>query len=339
MNNNKYHKELHRIVITPGEPAGIGPDVVIMALQKQWPVELVICANTDLLLNRAKQLKLPLKLRPYRFDINFPSMPGEASILHMPLNSSVISGQLNIKNSTYVINTLQRASQGCICKEFSALVTGPINKAIINQGGIPFIGHTEFLKKISKSKKTVMMFSNNKIRIALVTTHIPLSKVSKFITQQAIFDTIMILINGLIKYFNILYPNIYVCGLNPHAGESGYLGQEEITVIIPALNHLRQKNICNIIGPLPADTIFQSKYLNNTDIILVMYHDQGLPVLKYAEFDQSVNITLGLPFIRTSVGHGTAIELAGTGHVMSNNINKAISIAIDMMQTFHEKIL
>lgn len=330
--------KIHRIIITPGEPAGIGPDIVIMALQKRWPIdiELVICADTYLLLNRAKQLNLPLQLKPYRFENSNPSVPGKGSILHVSLNNPVIPGQLDIQNNTYVIHTLQQASQKCILKEFSALVTGPVNKAILNQGGIPFTGHTEFFEQISHSKKTVMMLSNDKFRVALATTHIPVLSISQSITPKLLSDTINILIKDLKKYFKIINPRIYVCGLNPHAGDSGYIGQEEITIIIPTLNHLRKYNNYDIIGPLSADTIFQKKYLSNSDAILVMYHDQGLPVLKYAGFNQSINITLGLPFIRTSVGHGSAIELSGTSKIIPNSMNTAISTAINMIRTTYE---
>lgn len=322
----------NRIIITPGEPSGIGPDITIMAIQKKWPVELVVCADSNLLLNRAKKINLPLKLRPYDVNQMLLCTPGEASILNIPVSQTVIPGILNIKNNNYVINTLKQASKKCINKEFAALITGPVNKSVINQGGILFTGHTEFLAKINQCQKTIMMLSNKKLKVALVTTHIPISSVSKSITQQAISDTIKILMHGLQKYFNILRPNIYVCGLNPHAGESGFIGREEIEVIIPTLNFLRKKINCNIIGPLPADTIFQSKYLNNADVILAMYHDQGLSVLKYVGFNQSVNITFGLPFIRTSVDHGSALELSGTGKAIPNSMIAAITTSINMIK-------
>lgn len=326
------HK-LHRIIITTGEPAGIGPDIIIMAIQKQWPVELVICADSDLLLSRAKKINFPLKLRPYHYNNPITlCLPGTASILNIPIYKTVIPGKLDINNNNYVINTLKRAAQGCINKEFSALVTGPVNKAIINKGNIFFTGHTEFLSKMNKYKKTVMMLSNNKLRVALVTTHIPISSVPKSITYKSLSETIIILVKGLQKYFNILNPKIYVCGLNPHAGESGYIGQEEIKIIIPTLNYLRKNINCNLIGPISADTIFQSKYLDNADVILSMYHDQGLPILKYIGFNQSVNITFGLPFIRTSVDHGSALELSGTGNAIPNSMIMAITTAIDMIK-------
>lgn len=323
----------YRIILTPGEPSGIGPDVTIMAIQKKWPVELVICADSDVLLSRAKQINLPLKLHPYNTTNKIsPCLPGEASILNIPVSKKVIPGQLDIANNNYVINTLKQASQRCINKEFSALVTGPINKSIINKGGILFTGHTEFLAEINQCKKTVMMLSNNKLRIALVTTHIPISTVSQSITKKSLLDTIIILIKGLQKYFNILNPKIYVCGLNPHSGESGYIGREEIDIIIPTLNHLRKHMHYNIVGPLPADTIFQPEYLNHADVILAMYHDQGLPVLKYLGFNQSVNITFGLPFIRTSVDHGSALNIAGTGKAQSNSMIMAIITSINMIK-------
>lgn len=336
--NHRIHKKIHRIVITPGEPAGIGPDVVIMALktQKIWSsVELVICGDSNLLINRAKKLNLSLHLDPY--DPDQEPIPGKVSVLHISLNDTVVPGKLTIKNNSYIINTLTRSTIGCINKEFSALVTGPVNKTILNQGGILFTGHTEFLAKISNSKKTVMIFDNKKFRIALATTHIPISFVSQSITQELLSAVITIVIQGLQQYFKILFPKIYVCGLNPHAGESGYIGKEEIETIIPILHNLRKKYNYNIIGPLPADTIFQAKYLCNSDIILSMYHDQILPVLKYAAFNQSVNITFGLPFIRTSVDHGSAVELSGTGKAKPDSMIHAIISAINMIKNSHEK--
>ncbi|CAD83648.1 pyridoxal phosphate biosynthetic protein PdxA [Candidatus Blochmanniella floridana] len=338
--NQYYNQKRKRIIITPGEPAGIGPDIVIMALQKKWPVELVICADLNLLLDRAKKLQLPLTLQPYYINTTTSYKSHSASILHIPLANTVTPGQLDTTNNHYVLKTLNRAAYGCINGEFSALVTGPVNKAIINQGGISFSGHTEWLAKISKCKKTIMMLSNKKMRVALVTTHIPISAVSSYITQKSLIDSITILTQGLQKYFNILKPTIYVCGLNPHSGESGYIGQEEIKIIIPTLNHLKQKNNhCHIIGPLPADTIFQKKYLSHADVILAMYHDQGLPVLKYSGFGKSINITLGLPFIRTSVDHGSAINLSESGVVKCNSMIIAIKTAINMIKNNAKKIL
>lgn len=332
--NNKY-----RIIITPGEPAGIGPDITIMIAQNKWPVEIVVCADPHLLLNRAKKINLPLKLRSYHENKEVrPCGPGELSILQILSKKKVIPGTLNIDNNNYVLNTLKRAARGCMNGEFSALITGPVHKSILNMGReILFSGHTEFLAQYCKSKKTVMMFSNSILRIALMTTHIPISAVSKKITQKNLYNTISILNKGLQKYFNILHPKIYICGLNPHSGESGYIGKEEIEVIIPAINFLNKKKNYEIIGPFSADTIFQPKYLQNADVILTMYHDQGLPVLKYSKFGESVNITFGLPFIRTSVDHGTALELSGTGHAKCNSMKMAILTSINMIKNFHQK--
>lgn len=331
-------KKTYRIVITPGEPTGIGPDITIMIAQKKWPIELVVCADPDLLLNRAKKINLPLKLRSYcAKKIASPCLPGELSILKIPLLKNAIPGKPDAINNNYIINTLQRASQGCINKEFLALVTGPIHKAILNAGEIPFSGHTEFLSQYCKSKKTVMMLSNNKLRVALTTTHIPISSVAKYITHENLYNTVSILVDGLKKYFKIPHPKIYICGLNPHAGESGYIGTEEINTIIPTIKILNKNINCNIIGPLSADTIFQSKYLQNADVILAMYHDQGLPVLKYSGFGQSTNITFGLPFIRTSVDHGTALELSGIGTANHTSMKIAIFTAINMINNYYKK--
>lgn len=330
-----------RIIITPGEPAGIGPDIVVMIAQKKWPIELVICADPTLLLERAKKINLPLKLNSYHSKKTPSPCPiGELSLLPIPLLTNVTPGQLNAINNDYVINTLQRATQGCINKEFSALITGPVHKAILNTDKISFFGHTEFLSKLCQSsKKTVMMLSNDTLRIALATTHIPISSVAKNITYNHLYNTISTLIMGLKKYFYILRPKIYICGLNPHSGESGYLGTEEIEIITPTINTLNKNKNCELIGPLSADTIFQPKYLHDADVILTMYHDQGLPILKYSGFHQSVNITLGLPFIRTSVGHGTALELSGTGAAKCNSLQQAILTAINMIHNSYHNVL
>ncbi|URJ23114.1 4-hydroxythreonine-4-phosphate dehydrogenase PdxA [Blochmannia endosymbiont of Camponotus sp. C-003] len=334
----KKNKRFRRIVITTGEPAGIGPDIIIMSAQKKWPVELVVCADPNLLLDRAKQINVPLRLRSYHSKkLASPCVSGELSILKMLLPQQVTPGQLNVNNNNYVIDTLTRASQGCLNGEFSALVTGPVHKAILNKGNITFSGHTEFLSHINKCKTTVMMLINSTLRVALATTHIPILSVPKMITQQSLCDTIPVLAQGLKKYFGIAYPKIYVCGLNPHSGESGYIGQEEIKIIIPALNILKKNINYELIGPLSADTIFQKKYMQHADVILTMYHDQGLPVLKYSGFGQSVNVTLGLPFIRTSVDHGTALELSGTGQALPDSMIMAITVAIEMINNLYAK--
>ncbi|QOI11280.1 4-hydroxythreonine-4-phosphate dehydrogenase PdxA [Blochmannia endosymbiont of Colobopsis nipponica] len=326
-------KNIKRIMITSGEPAGIGLDIISIIAQKTWPVELIVCGDASLLMERSMQLKLPIKLHTYnKKTIPSPTLSGELTILDIKSPTKVIPGILDPINSKYVIKILKRACNGCLNGEFAALVTGPVHKGVINDAGITFIGQTEFLAKYSGKKKVIMMLINNKLRIALATTHIPIFKVPKIITNKLLNEIIPILVYNLKKNFNITEPIVYVCGLNPHAGENGYIGKEEIKTIIPSLNKLRSKGF-NLVGPLPADTIFQTKYLKNADAILAMYHDQGLPVIKYKNnFGRSVNITLGLPFIRTSVDHGTALELAGSGNAKADSMIAAIKLAIQIIK-------
>ncbi|EDQ01099.1 4-hydroxythreonine-4-phosphate dehydrogenase PdxA [Shewanella benthica] len=321
-----------RIAITAGEPAGIGPDLVIQLAQQAWPAELVVCADPDLLTSRAKNLGLPLQLRPYQPN-QAPKAQEAGTLTIVPFSLAVASecGKLDDQNSAYVIDTLRYAGEKNMNGEFDAVVTGPVHKGIINQAGIPFSGHTEFFANQANCQDVVMMLSAPDLRVALVTTHIPLAYVSKAITRDRLHQIIKILHRDLIDKFAIEQPKIYVCGLNPHAGEDGHLGREELDTIIPALEELRKLGI-SIVGPLPADTIFQPKYLEDADVILAMYHDQGLPVLKSQGFGSSVNITLGLPYIRTSVDHGTALDLAGTGTADIGSfvcaLNKAIDLAV-----------
>ncbi|HDL7610448.1 TPA: 4-hydroxythreonine-4-phosphate dehydrogenase PdxA [Yersinia enterocolitica] len=326
----------NRIVITPGEPAGVGPDLVIALAQQDWPVELVVCADPALLLTRASQLNLPLQLREYQQDKPaLAQLAGTLTILPVKIAAEVIPGQLDVKNSHYVVETLAKACDGAISGEFAALVTGPVQKSIINDAGIPFIGHTEFFADRSHCSRVVMMLATEELRVALATTHLPLLAVPGAITQTSLHEVISILDNDLKTKFGISQPQIYVCGLNPHAGEGGHMGDEEIETIIPALATLRQQGI-NLIGPLPADTLFQPKYLQHADAVLAMYHDQGLPVLKYQGFGRAVNITLGLPFIRTSVDHGTALELAATGTADVGSFITALNLAIKMINNSNE---
>ncbi|EOZ1742162.1 4-hydroxythreonine-4-phosphate dehydrogenase PdxA [Yersinia enterocolitica] len=329
-----------RIVITPGEPAGVGPDLVIALAQQDWPVELVVCADPALLLARASQLNLPLQLREYQQEYQqdkpaLAQLAGTLTILSVKIATEVIPGQLDVKNSHYVVETLAKACDGAISGEFAALVTGPVQKSIINDAGIPFIGHTEFFADRSHCSRVVMMLATEELRVALATTHLPLLAVPGAITQASLHEVISILDNDLKTKFGISQPQIYVCGLNPHAGEGGHMGHEEIDTIIPALDALRQQGI-NLIGPLPADTLFQPKYLQHADAVLAMYHDQGLPVLKYQGFGRAVNITLGLPFIRTSVDHGTALELAATGTADVGSFITALNLAIKMINNSNE---
>ncbi|QYJ74587.1 4-hydroxythreonine-4-phosphate dehydrogenase PdxA [Shewanella sp. FJAT-52076] len=321
-----------RIAITPGEPAGIGPDLVIQLAQQAWPVELVVCADPELLHSRARKLGLPLTLEPY--DASQPAKPqaaGTLTLVPFKLNAPAECGKLNEQNGRYVVDTLSYAGEKNMTGEFDAVVTGPVHKGIINQAGISFSGHTEFFANQAGCQDVVMLLACPGLQVALVTTHIPLAYVAKAITRERLHKIIKILHQDLVSKFGIASPKIYVCGLNPHAGEDGHLGREELDVIIPALNELREELNFNIVGPLPADTLFQPKYLDDADVVLAMYHDQGLPVLKAQGFGKSVNITLGLPYIRTSVDHGTALELAGTGRADIGSfvcaLNKAIELA------------
>ncbi|MBN3042772.1 4-hydroxythreonine-4-phosphate dehydrogenase PdxA [Pectobacterium brasiliense] len=325
-----------RVVITPGEPAGIGPDLVIALAQQAWPVELVICADPDLLLSRALQLSMPLTLRGYQpGQPAQPQQAGSLTILPIAAPATIIPGQLNVANSAYVVETLARACDGCLNGEFAALITGPVHKGIINDAGVPFSGHTEFFADRSRCDRVVMMLATEELRVALATTHLPLAAVSAAITRHSLHEVITILHHDLQTKFGIAQPQIYVCGLNPHAGEGGHMGREELDVINPALDELRQQGI-TLVGPLPADTLFQPKYLQHADAVLAMYHDQGLPVLKYQGFGRAVNITLGLPFIRTSVDHGTALELAATGSADPGSFITALNLAIKMIKHSNE---
>lgn len=322
-----------RVAITPGEPAGIGPDLVIAIAQQPWPVELVIVASKALILDRAKQLNLPITLIDYDAEVDAkPQAKSTLTILDIPLGQPTIAGTLDTNNGAYVVETLTIASDKNMSGEFDAIVTGPVNKGLINKAGVPFSGHTEFFANQANCADVVMMLATKGLRVALVTTHIPLAYVAKAITFERLQKVTRILHQDLKSKFGIESPRIYACGINPHAGEDGHLGREEIEVMEPAFAELRNEGI-NIIGPLPADTIFQEKYLEDADAILAMYHDQGLPVLKYKGFGSSVNITLGLPFIRTSVDHGTALELAGTGEADSGSMMEAINNAINLANT------
>ncbi len=322
---------IKRIAITTGEPAGIGPDIVIAIAQQNWPVDLVVVASPQLLRQRAQQLGLPLNIVTYNPAKKAKShVAGNLTVLPIPLAEPCVAGELNPANGQYVVETLRVASEKNISGEFDAIVTGPVHKGLINQAGIAFSGHTEYFAHQANCSDVVMMLATKGLRVALVTTHIPLAYVSKAITPERLKKVTRILHRDLIDKFGISAPKIYVCGLNPHAGEDGHLGREEIEVMIPALDELRAEGI-DTIGPLPADTIFQKKYLDEADAILSMFHDQGLPVLKYKGFGNSVNITLGLPFVRTSVDHGTALDLAGTNQADAGSFNQAIATAIDLV--------
>jgi 4-hydroxythreonine-4-phosphate dehydrogenase len=319
------------IAITPGEPAGIGPDLCIGLASKPCPgIQSVVVADPELLMARAKSLGQPLQLTP--FDGTAPpreNKTGELFVVSVPLAEPVQAGVLSSKNSEYVLATLQTACDLVLAGTLSALVTGPVHKGIINDAGIAFTGHTEFLADYCQQPLTVMMLATAGLRVALATTHLPLAKVPEAITKPLLRSIIQILNQDLQAKFGIQTPRILVCGLNPHAGEGGHLGTEEIDTIAPVLEELRQQGM-TLIGPLPADTLFTNKYLSEADAVLSMFHDQGLPVLKFKGFGDSCNITLGLPMIRTSVDHGTALDLAGTGNIDSGSLYNAIATAATM---------
>ncbi|CRK85529.1 4-hydroxythreonine-4-phosphate dehydrogenase [Candidatus Providencia siddallii] len=322
------------IIITPGEPAGVGPDLVVRLAQLSLPIPIVVCADPNLLYTRAKALNLSIKLKIYTTD-TFYINQNSKTLFVMPvnLNSRVNPGVLNIKNSSYVIETLKKSYDCCLNGEFSAIVTGPVHKGIINDAGIPFSGHTEFFA-FRSCCRAVMMFVSGKMRVALVTTHLRLKDVPCAITKNILNEVIIILYNDLKSKFGIKSPKIYVCGLNPHAGEDGYLGKEEIDIIKPVLDKLKIDGI-NLIGPLSADTLFLDKYLNDADVVLAMYHDQCLPVLKRDGFGELVNITLGLPVIRTSVDHGVALDLAGTRKANLGSFFSALKIAVKIIDKIY----
>jgi len=321
---------IQRIALTPGEPSGIGPDLCLQLLQKQQACELVLIASRKLLEQRAKQLKLPVKIT--EFDPKEPARihgKGDCCVLHVDMATQKSeAGLLNKSNSNYVLKTVTRATKGCLDEVFDAMVTGPVHKGVINDAGFDFSGHTEFIANFTGGYP-VMMLATPGLRVALVTTHLPLAKVSQAITHSRLRKVIRILHQELHSQFAIRNPHILVCGLNPHAGEGGHLGREEIEIIGPVLEGLRKQGL-NLQGPVPADTVFTPKYLQSSDAVVAMYHDQGLPVLKHLGFSRAANITLGLPIIRTSVDHGTALELAGTGKGDIGSLEFAIKMAQEM---------
>ena len=320
------------IALTAGEPAGIGPDLCLLLAREPCAHERVVVADPDLLAERARQLGLDIELRPY--DPTRPpaaQQAGQLSVLPVPLAAACQPGKLNPANARYVLETLRLGGQGCIDGQFAAVVTAPVHKGVINDAGVPFSGHTEFFADQTGTEQVVMMLACPGLRVALATTHLPLREVADAITPETLERVIRILQQDLRSKFGIHQPRILVCGLNPHAGEGGHLGREEIDIIIPLLERLRGEGML-LDGPLPADTLFTPKHLDHADAVLAMYHDQGLPVLKHKGFGQAVNVTLGLPIIRTSVDHGTALDLAATGRVDVGSLNVALNTAISMIE-------
>ncbi|MBI5429817.1 MAG: 4-hydroxythreonine-4-phosphate dehydrogenase PdxA [Nitrosomonadales bacterium] len=325
------------LAITPGEPAGIGPDLCVQLAVARPDIPFVVIADKNLLLQRAAQLGIDLQVREAvsgekPVQLHSPlSPPHLLSVIHVPLAAPCRAGVLNAANSEYVLETLRRAVRGCQSGEFSGMVTAPVHKGIINDAGIPFTGHTEFLAEQTHAGLVVMMLVGGGMRVALATTHLALKDVPAAITAPLLENVLRIIQRDLQRRFGIAQPRILVAGLNPHAGEGGYLGREEIEVMIPVLDKLRAGGI-NVSAPLPADTLFTPHKLAQCDCVLSMYHDQGLPVLKHASFGQGVNVTLGLPIIRTSVDHGTALDLSGTGNADSGSLLEAIRLAGQMVQ-------
>ncbi|MCM2307530.1 MAG: 4-hydroxythreonine-4-phosphate dehydrogenase PdxA [Sulfuritalea sp.] len=308
------------IAVTSGEPAGIGPDICLRLAERAWPARLVVLGDRDLLAARAQQLGVNAE----RIEIR-----------HVPLRKLALAGRLDAANARYVLDMLDAALAGCVAGDYAAMVTAPVHKGVINDAGIAFSGHTEYLAEHTATPRVVMMLAAQLpdvgLRVALATTHLALKDVAAAITREELETTIRILHADLQAKFGIAAPRILVAGLNPHAGEGGHMGREEIEVITPVLDMLRAEGM-NLVGPLPADTLFTKNVLAGSDAQLAMYHDQGLAVLKYAAFDEGINVTLGLPIIRTSVDHGTALDLAGSGKASPTSLFAAVDAAIDMAQ-------
>jgi 4-hydroxythreonine-4-phosphate dehydrogenase len=317
---------LKKTLITLGEPAGIGPDLCVLLSEKHLTKNLIVVADPELIKNSAKTLKKNIQLNILE-NINSKTISGSYAINILPvkLESKNKPGKLDPKNANYVIKTIKMAAELCMKKEAAAMVTGPISKSVLNDGGFKISGHTEFLANICKST-SVMMLMNSYMRVALHTTHVPLQNVAKHITFKSLKKTITIINNDLKNKFGIRKPKILVTGLNPHAGEDGMLGNEDFEVIAPAIADMKKNKIL-VDGPIPADTAFLKKYIENYDIILTMYHDQGLPVIKFNNFKKTVNVTLGLPITRVSVDHGTALDLVGTGKIDISSFVEAIRVA------------
>jgi len=325
MTSAKYH--IPRLALTLGEPAGIGADVCLKAAQTSFSAEVVVIGSPELLTERAKQLYLPIEF--YEWDPKLPAQPngqGRLAILPVALNAPCQAGVLNIANANYVVATLEKAHELCITQQCQALVTGPVQKSIIHESGVAFAGHTEFLAALSNVDDVLMTFATPEFFLAQTTTHVPLQQVSKMITEHRLSKVIELLGQGLKKLLNIAQPNILVCGLNPHAGEAGLLGTEEQSIIIPTLEKMRRLGY-RLQGPIPADTAFTPQHRKEADAIVAMYHDQGLAPIKALYFEEIVNVTFGLPYLRTSVDHGTALSLAGTGQASPRSLQKAIEFA------------
>lgn len=315
------------LVITPGEPAGVGPDIVLRLFQEAREQPVLVIADPGLLQARADVLRVAMRFETYEQAEDRVSLDaGTMTVMPTSISGSKLPGRLDPDNVAGVMRALDRAISGCLHGEFAGLVTGPMQKSVVNDAGLSFTGHTEYLAERSGIEDVVMLLANAKMRVALATTHVPLKDVSGVLTMELLVRRLRILESDLRLRFQIKNPRILVAGLNPHAGEGGHLGREEIEVIEPACALLRAEGM-DLVGPLPADTIFTDRHLGNSDAVLAMFHDQGLPVLKYSGFGEAVNITLGLPFVRTSVDHGTALDVAGSGLVDCSSMRQALAMA------------
>lgn len=322
-----------RLIVTSGEPAGVGPDLCLAIADRSWPCSLVVAVDVDVLRRRAQMLNCAVTLLPYQpGQPPTGHQPGSLQVLHIPSDAPVTPGAPSTANARYVLRLLDAAIDGCVSGEFDAMVTAPIHKSVISGAGASFSGHTEYLAQRTGGARPVMMLTAGALRVALATTHLPLRAVSAAITPDLLRDVLHVLDRDLRVRFGCAQPRILVCGLNPHAGESGCLGREEIEIIAPVLQELRAEGL-NLAGPAPADTAFTPHMLAQADAVLAMYHDQGLPVIKYAGFGHAVNVTLGLPIIRTSVDHGTALALAGAGKADAGSLAAAVELAIKLTAT------
>ena len=316
------------LYVTSGEPAGIGPDICLHLADRVDERPVVVLADLAMLAQRAQVLKMPVELIEYSGQ-TASSEKGQLYVEHVPLQQAVVMGELNPQNAAYVLEQLRRSADYAMSGKSVGVATAPVQKSVINDAGIAFSGHTEYYQEFAGVPRVVMMLATKTLRVALATTHLPLRAVADAITAERLHQVIDILIHDLKSKFKIEQPNILVCGLNPHAGEGGYLGMEEIEVINPVLESYRAQGIQMSLS-LPADTLFTPENLKDADAVLAMYHDQGLPVLKSQGFGEAINITLGLPFIRTSVDHGTALSLAGSGLAKSSSLNVAVAFALDL---------
>jgi 4-hydroxythreonine-4-phosphate dehydrogenase len=321
--------EIPRIALTCGEPAGVGPELCLAVASAAFDCELVCLGDTQLLSERARRIGAHITLRRYEPREHVPHTPGTLTVLHHPLAVPSEAGLLDARNVPFVLQLLERAVDGALAHEFAAIVTAPVQKSLINEAGVAFTGHTEYLAQRTHAPRPVMLLTTGRLRVALATTHLPLKEVSGALSGELLDEVLEVLHHALVQRWGLIAPRIAVCGLNPHAGESGHLGDEEIRLIAPAIARAQKRGMA-VRGPLPADTVFVPRVLENYDAVLAMYHDQGLPIVKHVGFESAVNVTLGLPIVRTSVDHGTALELAGTGRADPGSFIAAVHAALQL---------